>query len=207
MNNIDISFSCAYTNEKFLVSALAADIRAYRHHFLFVPNTMYHREISKFLQDQMDVFEQASRVDRFSGNSDHLVSRQEGTEARRMSFMRDSITPLNKDSALLSKVHGDVNQFLPDRYGFWWNLYRFHTADKKEIFEELSKSDIFSIVAMRAFLTQFDVVQTGVLDCSLPNVMYTIAAKTFTQSLDVYTTWVAIGTVGDLAVAIADFAQ
>jgi hypothetical protein len=128
---------------------LALLIQVYRQNVLFIPETRFHREVSRTIQ---------SRLNRKAGNEKSLYVNQEENASdagSQMSFQcsLDGLPELQTPSM----IRESIIAILPDHHSWEGCVFQFNDSDFPNMMEQL--------------------ILSGYLDCSVPDALYTIACK------------------------------
>ncbi|KAJ3411147.1 hypothetical protein HDV05_002661 [Chytridiales sp. JEL 0842] len=175
----------ARMDDKHLLNELVESIKLYRRHILFIPDTEFHREASRYLQAQLHRFESAlytsiaEKVNAFGGpeeNARKLKGGLTGSFSSSVAFLKDnSMMELNAN--LVRQTNEGVHTMLPERH--WWRGSFMHFKD----------IDVDSIMDQ--------IVSTGILDACIPGVIYSVAARIFPHSFGMTSVWVGVGYMAD----------
>ncbi|KAI8846664.1 hypothetical protein BC829DRAFT_261345 [Chytridium lagenaria] len=205
-------------DDKTLLTELIDYIQLYRRHSLYIATTTFHRAASRYLQSQLNRFE-ATHTNLLAETSQtHPIIHDSTThhpqpftsstvmltkgsvEFSGMGLMakpkgRGLVTSgskgslfslaLLRDNSMLelgenlgAEVQEEMLGLLPD--GHWWRGCVFHFKD----------SDVEAIMDQ--------LVSSGLLDGSVPDVMYVCAARVFHHPLGMSSVWVGVGYISDI---------
>lgn len=176
----------ARIREWYVVNELAVRISQYRRAYLSTQGssstTVYHRDMSKTLHSLIPRFEKLCQLNGIAGSNGNNYGRlmsipnyflPNNTET---DSILNSTTP-SSNSTFSTHVEQLAVQMLPDRYVLRCKVVKCTDHDIPRIMEEL--------------------IESGCLDTKTPNAIFTLAARSLSQTAVSTAMWVIIGYMSD----------
>ncbi|KAJ3325057.1 hypothetical protein HDU76_013262 [Blyttiomyces sp. JEL0837] len=204
--------------DKFILKELIESIQLYRRHVLYIPETTFHRKASKHIQTQLNRFESDLRADirtrikpitgwinantttpnnnntnndlddnnngmgggggnNGGGGGGLIGGKLSKVVSASQTFLKDN-SLLELDANLPREIAEDLLEFLPPRHAYKGYVLHFKDVDLEAIVDQL--------------------VSTGILDASVPGMMWVVAARVFHQPFGMASVWVGIGFMWDI---------
>jgi hypothetical protein len=155
-----------------LVKEFVSLIQLYRKNLLYIPNTLFHSPSCGIIQSLMD-----QRSIQISDTEYANLTGNQITESFQEASKHSSWWYSCEAEDSLKQI---ITQVIPDRHYFQSHYFRFSDLDTNGIFELL--------------------VESGVFDITIPNVMYTIGVEIKTKSFGMVSVRVLIGYITDFLV-------
>lgn len=126
-------------------------IQAYRKHVLFIPETRFHREISRTIQS---ILNQIIGLGKLQKKHEAASVMNLGSQ---MTFHFESAYETPAEAQTPRMIRERIIGLLPDHHSWEGCIFQFNDSDLPNIMEQL--------------------IWSGYLDCSIPDALFTIACK------------------------------
>ncbi|KAI8815052.1 hypothetical protein BJ742DRAFT_782165 [Cladochytrium replicatum] len=172
-------------DDRACLESLVKLVKLYRKHFLYIPQTQFHRPVSRYLQQELGFLEQIRR-EKVLGT--YLAKRRrKKAEPSKISTTAKSDSEGDDADRPIHELLGEdvIAPYLPDRHTWNGRVVFVREASIEEMMEAL--------------------LSTGILDCSVPRVTYALGIRSFREgAFGVRGTWIAVGYISDIALLDRD---
>jgi hypothetical protein len=133
-------------------------IKLYRRHILFIPETDFHREASKYLQSQLNRFETAyynavgEKINNYGGPDDttkNAKGRLHEAFSTSVAFLRDN-SLLELDANLSRQVNDGVHKIIPERHLWRGTVLHFKDIDIDSLVEQIGTFPLLLLIEFAA---------------------------------------------------------